>query len=233
MCGRYTLSTPGTEIAEVFGLAESAELEPRFNIAPTQWAPVIRRSGEASRLVMCRWGLVPHWAQEPSIGVRMINARSETAHDKPAYRDSFRRRRCLVPADGFYEWKRMGRRKQPYYFGLPTARPFAMAGLWDRWPGGAEPLESFTILTTSANLEVAEVHDRMPVILAPSDWGRWLAADDEEVAPQLDLLRPVADGTLARHPVGTYVNSPANDAPRCVQAIDLSSFDDGPQPGLF
>ena len=236
MCGRYTLSTPGDEIARVFGLSEGLELEPRFNIAPTQQAPIVREERRTGRRVaaMCRWGLVPYWVREDvSIGDRMINARAETAADKPAYREAFRRRRCLVVADGFYEWRREGRYKQPFFFSRDSAAPFAMAGLWDRWSHGKEPLESFTVVTTDANDDVSDVHDRMPVILAAADWPLWLNTEDEGTAAVHRLLRPPPNGSLERRPVSTLVNSPANDSSRCVEAIDLASSDGDPQTSLF
>lgn len=234
MCGRYTLSSPGDEIARVFGLAETIELMPRFNIAPTQLAPIVRRdnTGEARRATLCRWGLVPHWARDPSIGDRMINARSESVSEKPAYRDAFERRRCLVVADGFYEWRREGRHKQPFYFSRGDAAPFAMAGLWERW-GAEEPLESFTVLTAEANQEVSAVHDRMPVLLEPAEWPLWLDPAEGGSGAVEGLLRPPPDGTLNRRPVSTFVNSPANDSPRCVEAIDLEDSALESQPRLF
>ncbi len=234
MCGRYSLSTPGDELAEVFDLTESLEVEPRFNIAPTQEAPIVRQEGSGRRISICRWGLIPCWADDVSIGARMINARSESAHQRPAFRDSFRRRRCLVPADGFYEWKTVGNDRQPYFFSRPDGEPFAFAGLWDRWLGGDEPLESYSVLTAPANGVVGEVHDRMPVILPADVWGPWLAAGDEELDRIRQLLQPLPDDAVVSRPVSTFVNSPFNDSPRCIQAVELGGeAEDDPQPSLF
>jgi putative SOS response-associated peptidase YedK len=185
MCGRYTIRAL-QPIVDMFGLALPDDFPSRCNIAPTQDVPIIRAaqgdSSDARRLDLLRWGLVPSWAKDPSVGNRLINARAETAVTKPAFRDAMRRRRCLVPADGFYEWKKLdapagapaskgkkAARKQPYLFRMKGDKPFAFAGLWDTWQRDGEELESFTILTTSPNALVAAVHDRMPVIVAPED----------------------------------------------------------------
>lgn len=234
MCGRYTLSTPGDEVAAVFGLEESVSLEPRFNIAPSQQAPVVRRDGDGRRyLAACRWGFVPHWSDDPEGGPRPINARSETVAEKPAFRDSFRRRRCLVVGDGFYEWKATGGAKQPFYFSLADGEPFAMAGLWDRWGNDGTPLETFAILTAPANREVAAVHDRMPLILAPEAWTAWLGADEAGMEVVRDVLaQSPRDGLLLSRPVSTRVNSPANDDSRLVERVEPEDADRLP-PRLF
>lgn len=234
MCGRYTLSTPGDEIAEVFGLAERVELTPRFNIAPSQEAPVVRRAAEGHRtLTGCRWGFVPYWAESPDSGPRSINARSETVAEKPAFRDSFRRRRCLVVGDGFYEWKRANGRKQPFYFALPSAAPFAMAGLWDRWSDGQRTERTFAILTARANAEVAGVHDRMPMILPATAWEAWLDCSSESTDAARALLeRPPPDGLLAHHAVSMRVNSPANDDSSLVVRVEPAD-EDASAPRLF
>lgn len=233
MCGRYTLSTPGEELSEVFGLSEGVEFEPRFNIAPSQMAPIVKEDEEGNRAMqMSRWGLVPYWAKDISIGDRLINARAETVGEKPAYRDSFERRRCLVLADGFYEWRRQGRHKQPFYFSRGSGAPFAMAGLWDRWRHGDEPIESFTVVTTDANSEVAEIHDRMPVVLDEAGWARWLDPSEAGTAEIRRLLTTAPDGFFDSRPVSTLVNSPANDSSRCVEAVDASIDPDG-QSRLF
>ena len=233
MCGRYTLSTPGEELAEVFDLAASPELEARFNIAPTQTVPIVRRDNGDRRAVPCRWGLVPYWAEDPSIGSRMINARAETVDTRRAYSRSFERRRCLVPADGFYEWRRSGSHKQPFFFSRPSGEVFAMAGLWDRWRHGDEPLESFTVVTADANREVAPIHDRMPVVLPADGWETWLDPERGGDDAVRALLRPAPDGLLVARPVSTYVNSPSNDSPRCVEAISAEEAESGPQKRLF
>jgi len=221
VCGRYTLSVPAETIAQHFGLEAVPDLAPRFNIAPTQAAPVVRLSTvrEAPVLELLRWGLVPAWAKDASGAGRLINARAETAADKPSFRSALRRRRCLVPADGFYEWRAQGGAKQPYRITRPDGAPFAFAGLWERWGEGAEPLETFTILTTDANAALRPLHDRMPVILDPADYALWL--DPTAVDPALvqPLLVPAPDDLLTYVPVGRAVNSVANDDPTLVRPI--------------
>lgn len=222
MCGRYTLSTPTDLLSDLYELETEVEAEPRFNIAPTQEAPVVRMSADtrARRLDLLRWGLVPFWAKDPSIGNRMINARSETVAEKPAYRVSLRKRRCLVLADGFYEWQATGGPKQPFFFHRQDGDPFAMAGLWDRWEKGeAGPLETFTILTTSPNEVVAPIHKRMPVILQPEDYDRWLDPSLEDLDSLLPLLEPASDTLLEAVAVSTYVNNPAHEGPDCIEPI--------------
>ena len=220
MCGRYTLSAPADLLADLLELPEIPELAPRFNIAPTQEAPVVRAgAGGSRRLDLLRWGFVPFWAKSPEIGNRMINARAETVAEKPAYRTSFRRRRCLVVADGFYEWQQTGGRKQPFFFRLEGGRPFALAGLWDRWEKGEAPLESFTILTTEPSEVVAPVHRRMPVILPPDSWSLWLDSELDDRSRLAPLLAPWTGDDLEAWPVSTLVNNPANDSPRCIEPL--------------
>ena len=182
MCGRFIQSCSSEEAAELFDLEEIPEdLPPRYNIAPTQLAAVVRNE-DVRRLRMLRWGLIPNGAPDPSIGNRLINARAETAGVRPSFRDAFRARRCLIPVDGFFEWERLGRRRQPWLFRMREGGPFALAGLFERWrppPGfpdaaGSEHLETFTILTTEANRVVGRIHDRMPVIVSPAAFGDWL-----------------------------------------------------------
>lgn len=229
MCGRYTLTTPGDLVAEIFELAEPPETVARYNIAPTQEVATVRSAdgGEAGdrELALLRWGLVPHWAKDPSIGNRMINARAETVAEKPAFRSSFKRKRCLVLADGFYEWQKVaGGSKQPWYFRLESAEPFAFAGLWARWkPKGegeeGEPIETCTILTTDANDLVEPVHHRMPVILEPDAYATWIDPTVDEREPLEALLRPFDPARMVAYPVSTRVNSPANDDPEVIDPI--------------
>ena len=227
MCGRYALATFREQLAEKFDLRETALIEPRFNIAPTQAVPVVRVIGSSSQrqLDSLRWGLIPHWAKDPSIGNRMINARSEGAETKPAFRTPLRRQRCLVPCTGFYEWKKLegGTRsrpkKQPYYIRRRDERVFAFAGLWDRWrSSGGETIESFAILTTEPNECLRPLHNRMPVIIGPSDYELWLDGTVQDVAPLKQLFRPYASDELVAYAVGTQVNNPANDHPSCIEA---------------
>ncbi|RME40343.1 MAG: SOS response-associated peptidase [Planctomycetota bacterium] len=227
MCGRFTLTADADELAEEFDLIAGASLPPRYNIAPTQPVPIVRVLGDRDvrRLDPLRWGLVPPWAKDPSIGNRMINARSEEAAAKPSFRTPLRRQRCLVPCTGFYEWKRPAsdprgnKTRQPYYIRRRDERVFALAGLWERWQGSdGTVVESFTILTTEANELVRPLHDRMPVIVAPKHYALWLDPGMQDVDRLVPLLRPhPAEGFLAFE-VDCYVNSPAHDDPRCIQA---------------
>jgi putative SOS response-associated peptidase YedK len=220
MCGRFTLTTTPEEVAEHFGLAETPQLSPRFNVTPGQAIATIARSRESARpmLALRRWGLVPAWAKDAKLGSRMINARVETVGEKPAFRSAFRERRCLVPADGFYEWApRPGGSKQPYHVAFPERRCFAIAGLWERWrdPAGA-PLETCTLLTTAAGARLRAVHDRMPVIVAPADYGRWLDPDADPAAALEGILRSAPGAALELHAVGRRVNDPRFDDPACL-----------------
>jgi putative SOS response-associated peptidase YedK len=218
MCGRYTLKTPVEELAEEFGFeASSVELPPNYNVAPTQEVAAILEEGGKRRLELLRWGLIPSWADDPSIGSRMINARSETAPEKPSFRRAFRERRCLIPADGFYEWQRTNGAKQPYYIRMKEGRPFAFAGLWESWKddGGPE-IRSCTILTTKPNALAAEIHDRMPVILPAGSYDAWL--DPETGRDELyGLLAPYPEDEMEAYPVSRLVNSPQNNDPRCIE----------------
>ena len=225
MCGRYTVRGI-LPVAELFGISLPPEFQqPRYNLAPTQDVLVVRSAADASgakggrRGDLLRWGLVPHWAEDPSVGNRMINARAETAAQRPAFRDAMKRRRCLVPADGFYEWQAVpgSKRKQPHLIRMKDDRPFGFAGLWESWGRGDERLETFTILTTSPNELIAAIHDRMPVIVPPEEFDRWLdpAVPASDVA---DLLRPYPAEQMQAQPVGTRVNNPANDDPSCAEA---------------
>jgi putative SOS response-associated peptidase YedK len=220
MCGRYTLTLDAAVLAEVFGLDETPWFSPRYNIAPTQQVPIIRRDeGGSRRWDEVRWGLVPFWAKDEAVGNRMINARAETVADKPAYRAAFGRRRCLIPADGFLEWKKEAGGKQPYLIRFRNRRPFAFAGLWEVWRGGGgEPLQSCTIITTRANALVETVHDRMPVILPPATYPRWLDPGSEHGALE-KLLLPFDGDDLEAVAVSRRVSSPANDDPDCLTPV--------------
>jgi putative SOS response-associated peptidase YedK len=227
MCGRYSLTSPLDDLVEVFEVSDVALVEhkPRYNIAPTQEAPTLVLGPAGMRLGSLRWGLVPFWADDPRIGNRMINARSESVATMPAFRESFRDRRCLVPADGFFEWmagegarqdKKGKPRKDPYWIHRPDQRPFTFAGLWARWrsPAG-ERLQTFTILTTRANARLRPLHDRMPVVIHPEDRRVWLSPDTEPAALAA-LLAPAPDALFEAWPVSRLVNSPEVDEPICV-----------------
>jgi putative SOS response-associated peptidase YedK len=214
MCGRFSLGAT-IRVAQVFDVPNWPDLAPRYNIAPGQnIAAVIQNRETARREVRSqRWGLVPSWAKDGSIGNRLINARAETVAAKPAFRKLFRERRCLVPADGFYEWERQGRRRQPWHIRLRDARPFAFAGLWDRWqPAEGAPVETVTIVTTEPNALVGRIHDRMPVILPGAEYGLWLDPAVQDVERLHALLRPYPEDEMLAHPVGTQVNNPASDS---------------------
>jgi putative SOS response-associated peptidase YedK len=224
MCGRYRLSRRKEILAEHFG-ADFSEMdwEPRFNIAPTQPVPVVRRDQSgALRASLMRWGLIPSWAADPSIGARTINARAETAASKPSFREPLQRKRCLIPADGFYEWRRIAKKKQPFCFEVEDGAIFAFAGLWDRWRGlDGQGVESCTILTTTPNELLADVHDRMPVILAPQERDRWLDTSMQDAAAAVALLTAFDSHRMRRYPVSTRVNAVANDDPECSAPVDL------------
>jgi putative SOS response-associated peptidase YedK len=219
MCGRFTLATPEQDLVVQFSLPEIPELQPRYNIAPTQPVAAVRvpTSGGDRELVMLHWGLIPFWAKDPGLGARLINARSETVADKPAFRAAFRRRRCLVPADGFYEWQKQNGTKQPFFIRLQDGRPFAFAGLWERWQdqdGGV--IESCTLLTTRPNALLQPLHNRMPVILHPHDYTLWLSPETQDVDALHRLLNPYPSGEMDAYPVSRYVNSPQNEGPECI-----------------
>jgi putative SOS response-associated peptidase YedK len=221
MCGRFTLTTTPEEVARHFGLDEIPALSPRFNIAPGQAIATIARDSEGARpaLALRRWGLIPAWAKDPKIGNRMINARVETVSEKPSFRSAFRKRRCLIPADGFFEWAaRADGAKQPFQIALPGRRCFAIAGLWERWrdPEGAS-VESCTLLTTSANAKLKEVHDRMPVILDPADYATWLDLQPGDEATLLRLARGAPAEALELQAVGRRVNDPRFDDAACLE----------------
>ena len=219
MCGRFTLTSTPEALAERFGLDAPPSLSPRFNIAPAQQVLAVRAQRDGSRRAEpLRWGLVPPWS-DPGQGPPLINARSETAAEKPAFRDAFRARRCIVPASGFYEWADLGGYRQPYWIAPPDGALFAIAGLWERWtaPDGAR-LESCALLTTAANARIAALHDRMPAILAPEQYALWLDPA-REVAELAGLLAPLASDALALRPVGTRVNRIENDDPALLDAV--------------
>jgi putative SOS response-associated peptidase YedK len=237
MCARFTLRLGAQAVKDLFGLDEAPEMDERYNIAPTQEVPAVATDKEGRRrLRMLRWGLVPYWAKDLSIGQKLINAKAETVHEKPAFRAAFQRRRCLIPADGFYEWKEVEevapggkkprKRKQPYLIARRDGRPFAFAGLYDFWkdPQG-EPVESCTILTTEPNAAVAPLHDRMPVILREEDFDLWLDRAIQEREPLEPLLHPVPAEMLSVRPVNPLVGNPNNEGPELWEcppgALDL------------
>jgi len=202
MCGRYALHANPEVVALMFGLSEIPAYQPRFNIAPASQVLIIRKNEAA----LVRWGLVPRWAKDPSVGARMNNARAETVAQKPSFREAYRKRRCLIPASGFYEWKLEDGRKQPYYI-LPQGEElFAFAGLWEPW----QELQTCAIITTEANAKMRAIHDRMPVIIPPAECANWLAGGE-------GLLQPCPDEAIAIRRVGRAVNNARNDDPRLIE----------------
>ena len=233
MCGRFTLTTEMRVIADRFGVdyprgfsgtgnqtSSADSYTPRFNIAPTQSVIVINDTGQR-QLVAMRWGLIPSWTSDPSIGNRMINARAETIANKPAFRTALKKRRCLVIADGFYEWRKVGPQKQPVRIVLKNREPFGFAGLWEQWnaPTG-ETVLSCAIITTASNTLLKTVHDRMPVILARSDEGAWLDPKIEDPGTLLPLLKQYPSELMEFYPVDRIVNSHAHDTPQCIVPIE-------------
>lgn len=218
MCGRFAQRSPTKKIAKKFKVEEVPQLVERYNVAPSQAVLAVREASGGREASLLKWGLVPRWAKDAAIGNRLINARSETVTEKPSFREAFARRRCLVPADGFFEWSRRGDGKRPFYFHMRDGEPFAIAGLWECWEGEGGPLETCTLLTTGANELLAPHHDRMPVIVRPEDYDLWLDAGVRGAA-LLNLLRPYPHEEMGAYAVGTLVNSPSNDGPRCVESI--------------
>ncbi len=219
MCGRFLLTSPVDALRRLFGVVDSPNFPARYNIAPTQDSAVVRLNAEGGReLVLMRFGLVPSWAKGLSIGASLINARSDGVAAKPSFRAAFRQRRCLVPADGFYEWKPGAAKgpKQPYLIRRADRAPFAFAGLWERWQGEGQTIHSFCIVTTDANRALAPIHHRMPVILDPDDYAAWL---DPKYDRAQALLLPARDDLLRAIPVSTRVNAVRNDDPACIEPL--------------
>jgi putative SOS response-associated peptidase YedK len=221
MCGRFVQCSDPELYASQFDLDVICEAKPRYNLAPTQPVLAIRVAKDGQRaLVPLRWGLVPAWSKGPDSRYSMINARAETVKSKPAYRNAFRQRRCLIPAEGFYEWKAGKGGKTPFLIRREGAEPFAMAGLWERWHGqGGETIESCTIIVTDANELVRGIHERMPVILDPQDYAVWLDPDQKDSDRLLALLKPADPARWTLHPVSRQVNSPRNDGPELLEPV--------------
>lgn len=216
MCGRYTLHTPPAMLAAWLQLPAVPDLKPRFNIAPSQTVPIVRAGADGRECVLVRWGLLPAWSRNEQTDYRLINARAETVASKPAFRAAFRQRRCLIPADGFYEWQTSPHGKQPYHFRLREEDLFAFAGLWERWQGEeGKVIESYTIIVTTANEVVRPVHDRMPVILDAADYAIWLAAE-VDVGTLQALLKPYPGERMTAYPVSKRVNNGRYDDSECI-----------------
>ena len=223
MCGRFIQSTRADQLAKRFNLLAMPDLTPRYNIAPSQPVLALRMTEPGQREAMSlRWGLIPAWSSEPRTAYSTINARAETVAEKPTYRQAFRQRRCLIPADGFYEWRKEGSRKQPYCIAPTDGQLLTFAGLWEHWEREGQLVESCTILVTAANALIAPIHDRMPVILAPEDEARWLDPALTDPAVLKPLLRPCHPARLRVWPVSTAVNAPGHDGPELMAPLRAS-----------
>ncbi|MCL4131951.1 UNVERIFIED_CONTAM: hypothetical protein GTU68_005174 [Idotea baltica] len=216
MCGRIVVKDVGEDIFEVADLSKVGKLTARYNIAPSQKTPVLRKSEQGVELIELQWGLIPHWVKDLSKTKPQINARSETAAEKPFFRDSFKKSRCLIPVNGFYEWKKEGDKKQPYYISLESDKVFCFAGLCSKWSGGEESRETFAILTCEPNDVMKPIHNRMPVILSKDNYKLWLEGNREEVTK---LLVPAENAGMTAFPVSTYVNSPRNQGLKCIERL--------------
>lgn len=225
MCGRFTLTAPPDVISQVFGApCPVPAFEKRYNIAPTQSVMALLNTDGENRYAFLRWGLIPFWAKGPEIGNRMINARAETLPTKNSFKHSFRKQRCLIAADGFYEWRKEGKRKVPVYIALRDRRPFGFAGLWSSWESpDAERIDSCTIITTSANELLKPVHDRMPVILGQDEVAAWLDSGNQKTDALSKLLKPYPSEGMEYYEVSTWVNSPAHEGERCIEREGPSS----------
>jgi putative SOS response-associated peptidase YedK len=224
MCGRFLFHSSGHDVAEFFHLVNEPDILPRYNIAPTQTTTVIRATPDGRQAACMRWGLVPSWAKDLSAGSRAINARCETVAEKPAFRAAFRKRRCLVPANGFYEWQTAGRSKQPFVIRPSSDKVFAFAGLWETWRGDdSGPLDTFTILTTTANERTRPYHDRMPVIVTPLSFDTWLDASSP-LAEVERLFVPIPAEALTATPVCKWVNDVRHEGPQCLNPPDAPSL---------
>lgn len=222
MCARFTLHSPAELVARRFGLLQIPQLDPRYNIAPSQLIAVIgTKAGGGRGLAMFRWGFVPHWAADTK-GPRPVNAKGETIADKPAFRDAFRERRCLVPADGFYEWRTTPEGKKPLFYRLRSGDMMALAGVWDVWRGDTEKLFTCAIITTPSNELIEPIHDRMPAILPPEDWDRWLSPQEKDPTALLPFLKPYPATEMEAIPVSTVVNSSRHEGADCLAPATAS-----------
>ncbi|MCD0420060.1 SOS response-associated peptidase [Rubrivivax sp. JA1024] len=229
MCGRFVITSAPAAIRQLFGYADQPNFPSRYNIAPTQPIPVVIADQGTRRFRLMRWGLIPSWVKDPRTFSLLINARAETVQDKPAFRNAFRRRRCLVPADGYYEWKAGGSRKQPYFIQPAGGGPIGFAALWETWTGpNGEELDTVAIVTTAARGGLADLHDRVPVTIAPHHFARWLEADETDANAVMGLLRPPGEGEFVWHPVSTAVNRTANDNPQLILPIAVEEVDTRP-----
>lgn len=223
MCGRFALKAPPSELVTRFGLDECVEFSPRYNISPGTDIPVIRQSPDGKRVLhLLRWGLIPHWAKDPGIGAKLNNARGESVAEKPSFREAFKRRRCLVPANGFYEWAVENHKKQPYYISLKSGELMAMGGLWESWKSSDGVIvRSVCIITTGANEVMTPIHDRMPVLIEPGNWQAWLNATTDEVLP---LVAPYNFHEMCACPVSPRVNRTVEDDSGLIESVQKAEF---------
>ena len=223
MCGRYALHSTPEVIALQFGLHSTPSWPPRYNIAPTQLAPIVRiAAGGGREMAIARWGLIPSWAKDMAMGAKMNNARAETVAEKPAFRAAFRRRRCLIPVDGWYEWRQEGGRKQPYFIYPQNRGVCGLAGLWEEWisPDGS-PIESYAVVTTDADTTTGKIHDRMPVVIAPAQHSLWLEGEPRQAS---SLLRALEPGKLIFHKVDRRMSAARVDDAKCVETVSDEKF---------
>ena len=216
MCGRYNIIPEGPAFYDFFQVVGTLDLKPRHNVAPSQAVPVVVHNEDHRKLKSYRWGLVPFWAKDQKIGYKMINARAETVAEKPAYRQAFKHRRCLIPATAFYEWKKTANGKLPYHIHMADGEPFAFAGLWEHWTHEGNDVYSCAIITTKANTFMATIHNRMPVILSPDCYDQWLESGGTT------QLKPCTDDLLDAYPITTEVNNPRNDTPRIIEPVEAN-----------
>jgi putative SOS response-associated peptidase YedK len=221
MCGRFTLHTPAAQVKEAFHHNSGLELKPRYNIAPSQDIPIVRDTDTGNEMVMARWGLIPSWSKESKTKYSTINARIESVAEKPTYRTPFKRQRCLIPADGFYEWKVVNGHKIPHHIRMRDSRIFAFAGLWDRWEGDHETLDSCSIIVMPSNEVMKPIHERMPAIIAPAHYDLWLDSRVTDKQEIMQYLSSAPSSQLIAYPISTWVNSPKHNDERCIQPAGI------------
>jgi putative SOS response-associated peptidase YedK len=231
MCGRYAVTSAPEAIRALFGYAEQPNFPPRYNIAPTQPIGIVRLVEGKRQFALVRWGLLPSWVKDPRSFSLLVNARGESLADKPAFKAAMKYRRCLVPADGFYEWKATGTRKQPYYVHAKSGQPLAFAGLWETWTGpNGEEMETAAIVTTRANRALADIHDRMPVVVSPDAFNLWLDCTNVDAETAASLVAPAPENLLEAYEVSTAVNRTANDNPDLIGRYTPGSENEPPGP---
>lgn len=224
MCGRFVITSPPAALRQIFGYVEQPNFPPRYNIAPTQPVPVVILENGGRHFRLMRWGLIPAWVKDPRKFTLLINARSETIRDKPAFKNAIKRRRCLIPADGYYEWQDAGGRKRPFFIHRRDGSPVGFAALAETWMGpNGEEMETATIVTTNANSTLRPLHDRMPVVVPPDAFDLWLNTGEVDDKTAEGIIRPAPENLLLRHEVSTAVNRTANDNPTLIDRLDVSA----------